>query len=474
MKKRGLTILLSALCALVCAAFGACDLGNTDSTDSGSPDISTTDSGSLDIYGPMYDITYETTEYLAQVEDCNPQYEKEGEIVTIATTIIMDADLVVYVNGRRAEQIHSDTPYWLYTFTMPDVPVHITFDVVSTTYLTEFEPWLVEISAEDIASIKQSDEVAGIAPGNFIKHYTVTDGESIARVLFDYQCLGMTRCKMDDYVTGGLSREVTFTMKGGATWTVSFYQGLYMPESFSSLTHYHVEGMPSLANLSSAEKSYSFIAISGVCDVFELDYENGGKERQVGEGTFLADLEFVEYHDPVPENLPSYYIIGEYFEEIYRIYVQDNSLFFMWSGNGYGDSQMTYYKVLGGVDLYALIRQSLWENSVFTEEEIQVMYSHFGFVLPCLEGKAYTFDYTENYKYYKVYAVYTVSNCTSEEIESFEKLCKESFTLVEEFGTADECDMVWYCIFMKDGVRLSLTYDVDGSYITFTAGIIAE
>ena len=485
MKKKWLTILLSAICALVCAAFGACV---TDDPHTGwEPN---TESSSNDIYGPMSEITYETTEYLANVTGCNPQFEKAGVQVTIATHILLDVDLWVYANGERVEQVPYDAAWWGYVFTMPDEPVHITFEVVSASYLTEFEPWLAEVSADDIAQIKQSDEIAGIAPGNFIDHYTVTDSESIAQIFLGFQRMSMKMCQEDCFVTGGLSRTVTFTMKDGSVRTLSFYQGLYMPASFSSLTHFHVNTMPTLTAYSTAVKSYSFVTVSGNCDIFEIDYENGGQTvQQVGEGTFLADLEFVEYHGDVldgdvpdyePVHKPVYfifafyYIQGEYFEDEFRIYVQDKSLFYMWNRNGYGNGPVTYYQVLGDVDLLALIQDSLWENSVFTEEEIQVMYSYFGFVFPCLEGKAYTFDYTENYKYYKVYAVYTVSNCTSEEIEAFEKLCKESFTLVEEFGTADECDMVWYCIFMKDGVRLSLTYDVDGSYITFTAGIIAE
>ena len=371
MKKRWLITLLSAICALACAAFFGCDEGNTNDTGSASgsnTDLSSggedsSDSSSPDIYGPMSEITYETREYLANVTGANPDYEKAGERVTIATNIIIDADLWVYANGERIEQVPYDAAWWAYTFVMPDEPVHITFDVVSATYLNEFEPWLVdELSADDIAEIKETNEIAGIAPGHFITHYTVTDSEEIAELLPRYQSLSMRMCTDDCYVTGGLSREVTFTLKSGKTQTISFYQGLYMPDSFSSLTHFHVNTMPSAADYSNAVKSYSFITISGNCDIFEFDYSNGGEAHQVGEGTFLADLEFVAYHGAVPENLPTHYIIGEYFEKEYKIYVQDISLFFMWSGNGYGDSQITYYKVLDGVDLYALIQQSLWRD----------------------------------------------------------------------------------------------------------------
>ena len=366
MKKKWLTILLSAVCALVCAAFGACL--NGDSHTSGEPN---TESSSNDIYGPMSEITYETTEYLLQAESANPQYAREGEIVTITTTIIIDADLVVYANGEAIEQIPFDACYQAYTFVMPDEPVHITFEVVSPVYLTEFEPWLAEVSADDIAQIKQSDEIAGIAPGNFIDHYTVTDSESIAQIFLGFQRMSMKTCQEDCFVTGGLSRTLTFTMKDGSTHTISFYQGLYMPASFSSLTHFHVNTMPTLTAYSTAAQSYSFITVSGNCDIFEIDYENGGQTvQQVGEGTFLADLEFVEYHSDVPDYEPVhkpvyfifafYYIQGEYFEDEYRIYVQDNSLFYMWNRNGYGNGPVTYYQVLGDVDLLALIQDSLW------------------------------------------------------------------------------------------------------------------
>lgn len=371
MKKKWLTILLSAVCALVCAAFGACV--TDDPHTSGEPN---TESSSNDIYGPMSEITYETTEYLANVTGANPPYEKAGVQVTIATHILLDVDLWVYANGERVEQVPYDAAWWGYVFTMPAEPVHITFEVVSASYLTEFEPWLAEVSADDIAQIKQSDEIAGIAPGNFIDHYTVTDSESIAQIFLDYQRVSMRMCQEDCFVTGGLSRTVTFTMKDGSVRTLSFYQGLYMPDVFSSFTHFHVNTMPTLTDYSTAVKSYSFITVSGNCDIFEIDYENGGQTvQQVGEGTFLADLEFVEYHGDLPEDGPIYiipedkpvyfifafyYIQGEYFEDEFRIYVQDKSLFYMWNRNGYGNGPVTYYQVLGDVDLLALIQDSLW------------------------------------------------------------------------------------------------------------------
>ena len=125
MKKKFLTAGLSVFCALVCLPFGGCandDFGYTGVEPS---------EESPDIYGPMYEVTYETKEYLVIMEDCNPFYEKEGEQVKIATTILMDADLVVFVNGERAKFVPNGPPYsyWLYTFIMPDEPVHITFDV---------------------------------------------------------------------------------------------------------------------------------------------------------------------------------------------------------------------------------------------------------------------------------------------------------------------------------------------------------
>lgn len=481
MKKRWFTTLFLAFFALVCVAFFGCDEGNINDTgsangsntdlSSGSEDIS--DSGSPDIYGPLEEITYETTEYLADVSGCNPDYEKAGETVTIATHILTDVDLVVFVNGEMIEQIHSDVPYWLYTFTMPADPVHITFKTRGVEYLAYYEPWLSELSADDIAVIKESNEIAGLAPGNFITHYTVTDSENIATLLDCYKSTGMLCCWEDEHwqIDGGNKRTVTFTLTDGTVHALEFYAGYYAPLAFSSLTHFHVSNLPKLEDVEGRTESYSFITATENCGIYSVkdDRQWGGvgylPSYQVGVGTFLKDLEFVEYHGAVPENEPYYCILGEYFETEYAIYVQDGSLFFMWSGNGYGDTQVTYYKLLGGVDLFTLIEQSLWGDSEgvrvdFTPEEKQVMYKYFGFVAPFIEYKEYSFrDETNNHKgYYEAYVTYSISNCTKEDLEKFKALCDVQFTLVDEYGIADEWNIEWVYVYAKDGIELSWSH----------------
>ena len=491
MKKKWFTILFSAICALACALFFGCDSadfnesetggsgfidgvnsdGLSDSSDSSDGD-SDTDSSSKDVYGPMYAITYETTEYLANVRGCNPEEEKAGERVTIVTHILMDADLVVYVNGEKIEQIPYDAAGWGYTFVMPDEEVYIEFDVVGTIYLWEFETWLTKIPVEDIVMLKETNEIAGIAPGNFKTHYAVTDSESIAQLFSRYQSLGMEHCKDDCYVPGGLSRTVTFMLEYGSEYgeeyKISFYQGLYVPNSFSSLSHYHVIDMPSVADYPSHAESYSIITATESCGIYTVKAEEtkwGTYEYvpdvQVGEGEFLGGLNFIEYHGAVPENEPNYCIIGEYFGDRAGIYVIDSRLFFITLGNGYGDTIRVYYEVLNYFDLYMLIEQFLWTDvTEFTDKEKQLMLDYLGFELPFLKGRAYAFnDYTDTHsEYFDAYVSYEINDCTMGDIERLKAFCEEAFTFIESYGVDNEFDVVWHYHYLKDEVKISLSY----------------
>ncbi len=69
----------------------------------------------------------ETKSFL--VDDHSPKWAKPGETVVLRAYPIIDASLMLYVNGAAITNVKSDFEYWEYTFTMPDEDVVISYKV---------------------------------------------------------------------------------------------------------------------------------------------------------------------------------------------------------------------------------------------------------------------------------------------------------------------------------------------------------
>ncbi len=81
---------------------------------------------------PHYKLTVENADrYLYERPE---KHYAEGDTVVIRTHIILDADLICFVNGKSigtGKAIMTDGKYthWEYTFTMPGEEVTVTFEV---------------------------------------------------------------------------------------------------------------------------------------------------------------------------------------------------------------------------------------------------------------------------------------------------------------------------------------------------------
>ena len=78
-----------------------------------------------------YSITYDeklTREIL--MEGYAPTEAKPSNTVQLRAYPLIDADLILYANGVKLEQVYADYDYWNYIFTMPDEDVVITYEIV--------------------------------------------------------------------------------------------------------------------------------------------------------------------------------------------------------------------------------------------------------------------------------------------------------------------------------------------------------
>ncbi len=55
---------------------------------------------------------------------------KAGDSVEIKTSVLYDADILIYVDGQTIEKSHYDSDYWGYLFEMPDKDVTVTMEIV--------------------------------------------------------------------------------------------------------------------------------------------------------------------------------------------------------------------------------------------------------------------------------------------------------------------------------------------------------
>ena len=79
---------------------------------------------------PRYTISYQSDgplEYL--MDGFAPTEAEPGYTVVLRAYPIMDADLVLYANGVKLTNTHSDSDYWEYVFTMPEENVVITHEI---------------------------------------------------------------------------------------------------------------------------------------------------------------------------------------------------------------------------------------------------------------------------------------------------------------------------------------------------------
>ena len=78
--------------------------------------------------GTTYSITYELSELgsLAEILTALPESARSGEIAEIRSSVVLDADMHIYLDGQELKKTHYDSDYWGWAFVMPEKNVVIT------------------------------------------------------------------------------------------------------------------------------------------------------------------------------------------------------------------------------------------------------------------------------------------------------------------------------------------------------------
>ena len=262
-----------------------------------------------------------------------------GEEVIIKTHCIIDADVVVTVNGVRAENYHADSDFWGFRFTMPDddvlVEIYISGDspAPNTIYLFYQEPWLFDMEASQITEIRQQHTYIGVAPGTLANIYYTTNTDEIARLLELWRWMTLSEVdESDTQISGGVSLTTTFTLADGTQRSVSFSNGIYYAGAHLAL---RTDSVPQIRDERITLSALSFISYN---DSYKLYTTDG----LVGEYTGISEFEFTAYDGPITLQIPTTYIECEF--GILRLY--SPSLFSF--ENGYGE--LRYYSIVGDED----------------------------------------------------------------------------------------------------------------------------
>ena len=224
----------------------------------------------------------------------------------------------------------------------------------ATVLLHEYEPWLLELEAEDIAEIKTTFEYVGVAPGRFKDISSTTDKTVIADVLCKYAGQQMQYVEREEtYVDGGNAFTIEFILTDGTVKNFNFNNGFYAygldQDEVSALCYFELNTIPTLKGYDNITMSYSFVMYNDIGKV----YSNGNLLCEIP----LNELEFVELTD-VEFGVSSW--------EKYYIETEFGGLSFFSDTFFY-----IYYDSVGTTDYYQLVGKTIEdliaENSI-TEE----------------------------------------------------------------------------------------------------------
>ena len=278
------------------------------------------------------------------IEDITGEYA-ENSLIMLSTQTLIDADIEVYVNGKKAEKDktsnHKGTE--LFMFTMPSEDAVVEIKVVTSKYfsvtlydLSDYQ-WVNELNKKDIIKVKYESSAVGIAPGNLVNIVYSTDPEDISK-LYDAIILGQYIETDMEYavIDGGGYRKYEF-ITNDKTYSIYLSNGFVKSHQnhptcdVTELKYYKFLG-----------EYYTFTNPSLECNSF-LVYINTYKAYNVEEDTLigeyegLTEFEFVPYEGPLVEWLTPYYIETQFG----RIYIHEENIIYLKDGNTF-----TYYQIV--------------------------------------------------------------------------------------------------------------------------------
>ena len=151
--------------------------------------------------------------------------------------------------------------------------------------LSDFEPWLTEIMAEDVVEIKIERKGFGLAPGTLNTIYYCNDSVEIFRIVDEFKNMKMTPAVGgEEHIRGGGGSYFTFTLEGGEVYHISTGNGFYHAPDEA----YKLDSIPSIGDQYLSEKTHTFSNYNHPFEIRTCDENN----TLVGGSDDLSSLEF--------------------------------------------------------------------------------------------------------------------------------------------------------------------------------------
>ena len=230
--------------------------------------------------------------------------------------------------------------------------------------LVEFESWITQLDAENVAEIKTTFEYVGVAPGQLKNISRTSDKSVIADVIAKYNQVPLMSVPAEDtYISGGNAFTIEFILTDGTVKKLFFNNGHYVygfnQETLSALGYFRLDA-PTLEGYDNVENSYGFITYREYGRVLRFD---GSCEPVDVCDIDMSAFEFVEAEAPTDLTESKLCVDTEFGTLVFI----GNSIFYI---REYGNK---YYK-LTGQNLDEIIEESLNTEYTLTMNDPEWLY----------------------------------------------------------------------------------------------------
>lgn len=214
--------------------------------------------------------------------------------------------------------------------------------------LSEYEEWLLELTAEKVAEIKTTFEYVGVAPGSLKEVKRLKFKTPIAEVISLYRSAKMYPISREDaQVDGGSAFTIEFILTDGTVKELFFNNRNYAYGLGESKCYFKMTTIPKIDEYFPITTAYAFVVHQPTFEMFTMEGE------RVGSYSLLDELEFVEWEEvPVPDGEevyiigePTHYIVGD----AGTLYICSNEIFYRIE-----DGEKVYYELCGALKFYQL------------------------------------------------------------------------------------------------------------------------
>ena len=208
--------------------------------------------------------------------------------------------------------------------------------------LSEYKPWLNELTADQVAEVKISSSRSGVAPGSLSYSCYFTDAEFISELLREFGDMKMRLAvNGEEMIPGGSSIVFYFITEDGESYVIGIGNGYVWDDSGYEACK--LDKIPSFSK-EDAEMTMNFEILSNEFVI----YTNSESPEQVGGGDCFGSLEFVKYEGEAFTDA-LYYVDCS----IGRLYVYSDTVF---SYAQYGSSSEVFYELCRGMSFADFIK----------------------------------------------------------------------------------------------------------------------